>query len=182
MATDADIEKAAADKRIADEATASAAAAANWPTGGYNMFIPLLIISMSTVLVICVDSSTICLVHEKMIKYQHVLSIVHVILMIYSWINLIGKLLIFTTLIGGCRTSLYTATMLDSERYATRAGDPAARCTLLTPILSSTSKLPPAKILPFNHSRSCFLVTEARFFASNYVCLSVVFPQLCAYQ
>ena len=101
MSTNADrlaAEKAAADKRAADEAAASAAATANWPIGGYNSFIPLLIISMSTVLVICVDASTICLVHEKMIKYQYVLSIVHVMLMIYSWINLIGKLLIFTTI------------------------------------------------------------------------------------
>ena len=157
MSTDADrlaAEKTAADKRAADEAATSAAATVNWPTEGYNSFIPLLFISISTVLVICIDAFTICLVHEKMIKYQYVLSIVHVILMIYSWINLIGKLLIFTTLIGGCRTSLYTATMSDSERYATRAGDPAARCTLLTPILSSTSELPPTKILPFNHSRS----------------------------
>ena len=46
MATNANIEKAVADKRIADEATDSAAAAANWPTGGYNMFIPLLFIFM----------------------------------------------------------------------------------------------------------------------------------------
>ena len=82
MSTEADrlaAEKAAADKRAADEAAASAAATANWPIGGYNSFIPLLIISMSTVLVICVDASTICLVYEKMIKYQYVLSIVHVI-------------------------------------------------------------------------------------------------------
>ena len=72
MATDADKEQAAADKRIADDATSSAAAAANWPTGGYNMFIPLLIISMFAVLVNCVDASTICLVHAYTIRFQYV--------------------------------------------------------------------------------------------------------------
>ena len=70
-------------------AAASAAATANWPTGGYNMLIPLLIISLSAVLVICVDVSTICLVHGFIIKFQYVISTTHVMYMIYSWINLI---------------------------------------------------------------------------------------------
>ena len=81
MATHADIEKAAADKRIADEASASAAAT-NWPTGGYNMLISLLIISLSTVLVICVDVSTIYLVHGFIIKFQYVISTTHLMFMI----------------------------------------------------------------------------------------------------
>ena len=98
MTTDADTEKAAADKRIADEATASAAAAANWPTGGYNMFIPLLFISIFAVLVICVDVSTICLVYAYTIKFQYVISTVYVMFMIYHWINLIGNLPIFSTI------------------------------------------------------------------------------------
>ena len=101
MSTDADrlaAEKTATDKRAADEAATSAPATANWPTVGYNFFIPLLFISISTVLVICIDAFTICLVHEKMIEYQYVLSIVYIMLMIYSWIILIVKLLIFTTL------------------------------------------------------------------------------------
>ena len=41
MSTDSDhatAEKAAANKRIADEVDASAAAMADWPTGGYNTF------------------------------------------------------------------------------------------------------------------------------------------------
>ena len=102
MSTDADklaAEKAAADKRIADEATASATAAANWPTGGYNMFIPLLFISMFAVLVICVDVSTICLVYAYAIKFQYVISTVYVMFMIYHWINLIGNLPIFSSLL-----------------------------------------------------------------------------------
>jgi hypothetical protein len=77
-------EQAAADKRVADEAAAAASAAAasaNWPTGGYYMLTPLLLISMCIVLAISVDVSIICLVlHSYMIKYQYV----HVMLMFYS--------------------------------------------------------------------------------------------------
>jgi hypothetical protein len=90
MSSEAD--QAAADKRAADEA--AAAASANWPTGGYYMLIPLLLTSMCIVLVIFVDVSTICLVlHSYMIKYQYV----HVMLMFYSWINIIEKLPRFLT-------------------------------------------------------------------------------------
>jgi hypothetical protein len=89
-------DQAAADKRVADEAAAAAAseaaaaaaseaaaaaASANWPTGGYYMLIPLLLISMCIVLAISIDVSTICLVlHSYMIKYQFI----HVMLMFYS--------------------------------------------------------------------------------------------------
>jgi hypothetical protein len=67
MSSEAD--QAAADKRVDDEA-ATAAASANWSTGGYYMLIPLLLISMCIVLAIFVDVSTICLVlHSYMIKY-----------------------------------------------------------------------------------------------------------------
>jgi hypothetical protein len=91
-------DQATADKRAADEAAAAASAAAasaNWPTGGYYVLIPLLLISMCIVLVISVDVSTICLVlRSYMIKYQYV----HVMLMFYSWINIIEKLPRFSTI------------------------------------------------------------------------------------
>jgi hypothetical protein len=91
MSSEAD--QAAADKRVADEATA-AATSANWPTGGYYMLIPLLLISMCIVLAISIDVSTICLVlHSYMIKYQYV----DVMLMFYSWVNIIEKLPRFLT-------------------------------------------------------------------------------------
>ena len=64
MATDADIEKAAADKRIADEANASAAQLAYWWVHVY----PSPVTCMSAVLAICVDISTICLVHDFIIE------------------------------------------------------------------------------------------------------------------
>jgi hypothetical protein len=96
MSSEAD--QAATDKKVADEAAAAASAAAAsayWPTRGYYMLIPLLLISMCIVLAISVDVSTICLVlHSYMIKYQYV----HVMLMFYSWINIIKKLLRFLTI------------------------------------------------------------------------------------
>jgi hypothetical protein len=99
MSSEAD--QAAATKRVADEVAvaaasevAAAAALANWPTGGYYMLIPLLLISMCIVLAISIDISTICLVlYSYMIKYQYV----HVMLMFYSWINIIKKLPRFLT-------------------------------------------------------------------------------------
>ena len=65
-ATDAELaaaEKAEADKKaVEDAAAATKAAASAWPTGGYNSFIPLLIIFILAVLAVCVDLSTACLV------------------------------------------------------------------------------------------------------------------------
>ena len=64
MSTDADraaVEKAEADKKAAEDAAATATAtAATWPIGGYTSFIPLMFLSVVTVLTICVDVSTIC--------------------------------------------------------------------------------------------------------------------------
>ena len=48
----------------------------------------------SAVLVFCIDDSTISLVHDNIADYQYV----YVMLMIYSCINLIGNLLIFSTI------------------------------------------------------------------------------------
>ena len=80
-------EKAAADKRIADKADASAAATVDWPTGGYNIFTPLMFTFMCAVLVVCIDVSTICLVRAYIIKIQYVISTAYVIFMIYYWLN-----------------------------------------------------------------------------------------------
>ena len=63
---------AAQEAANAAAASASAAATANWPTGGYNMFIHILFISMSAVLAICVDLSNVWLVHDNIVKYQYV--------------------------------------------------------------------------------------------------------------
>ena len=101
MSTDADrvdAEKAAADKRIAYEADASAAATADWPTGGYNTFTPLMFTFTCVVLVVCIDVSTICLVRAYIIKIQYVISTAYVMFMIYYWIKLIKQLLNFSTI------------------------------------------------------------------------------------
>ena len=96
MSTDTDraaAEKAEADKKAAEDAAATATAA--WPIGGYTSFIPLMFLSVVAVLAICVDVSTICVVHALLDHNQYVINAVHVMLMIYSWINLIGKLPIY---------------------------------------------------------------------------------------
>ena len=67
MSTDADhaaTEKAEADKKAAEDAAAAATVtAAVWPIGGYTSLIPLVFLSVVAVLAICVDVSTMCVVH-----------------------------------------------------------------------------------------------------------------------
>lgn len=113
---------AAQEAANAAAATASAAATANWPIGGYNTFIPLLFIYMSAVLAICVDLSTVYLVHDNIVKYQYVLSTIYVMLMIYSWISLIEKLLIFTTV--SSILGRETGRVLDNQRLSPSPSTP----------------------------------------------------------
>lgn len=76
---------ATVDNKAAEETDVVAAtAASSWPSGEYNMFIPLVFISMCGVLASCVDVSTICLGRDYMIEYQYVLSTIYAVLMIYS--------------------------------------------------------------------------------------------------
>ena len=102
MSTDADraaAEKAEADKKVAEDAAAATKAAASaWPTGGYNSFIPLLIIFILAVLAVCVDLSTVCLVRACLDQSQYIINLVNAMLVIYSWINLIEKLPIYSTI------------------------------------------------------------------------------------
>ena len=53
---------------------------------------------MSAILVISVDVSTISLVHGYIIEFQYVISTVHFMFMIYTWINLIEQLPIFSSI------------------------------------------------------------------------------------
>ena len=69
MSTDADraaAEKAEADKKDAEDAAAAAA----WPIGGYTSLIPLVFLSVVAVLAICVDASTMCVVHALLDRNQ----------------------------------------------------------------------------------------------------------------
>lgn len=102
MSTDPDraaAEKAEADKKAAEDvAAATKAAASAWPTGGYNSFIPLLINFILAVLAVCVDLSTVYLVRACLDQSQYVINLVNAMLVIYSWINLIEKLPIYSTI------------------------------------------------------------------------------------
>ena len=96
MSTDADratAEKAEADKKATEDAAATATVtAAAWPIGGYTSLIPLVFFSIVAVLAICIDVSTMCVVHALLDRNQCVINAVHVMLMIHSWISLIEKL------------------------------------------------------------------------------------------
>ena len=102
MSTDTDraaAEKAEADKKAAEDAAAAVTATATaWPIGGYTSLIPLVFLSVVAVLAVCVDVSTICVVHALLDHNQYVINAVHVMLMIYSWINLIEKLPIYSSI------------------------------------------------------------------------------------
>ena len=92
MSTDTDraaAEKAEADKKAAEDAAAAATViAAAWPIGGYTSLIPLVFLSVVALLAICVDVSTMCVVHALLDRNQCVINAVNVMLMFYSWINL----------------------------------------------------------------------------------------------
>ena len=113
MSTDADraaAEKAEADKKATEDAAATATVtAAVWPIGGYTSLIPLVFLSVVAVLAICVDVSTMCVVHALLDRNQCVINAVHVMLMIYSWINLIEKLPIFLSCVPTRRTTVAAA-------------------------------------------------------------------------
>src|SRR3990170_278324 len=101
MSTDAECpatEKLEADKKAAEDtaAAATAAAASVWPTGGYNAYIPLLIISVLAVLTLCVDLSTVCVVRACLDQYQYVVNSANAMLVIYLWIKLVEKLPIYS--------------------------------------------------------------------------------------
>ena len=101
MSTDAErvaAEKLEADKKAAEDAAAATTAEASaWPTGGYNSFIPLLLFSVLGMLALYVDFSAISVVCAFLTEYHYTSICVNAILVIYSWINLIEKLPIYST-------------------------------------------------------------------------------------
>ena len=101
--TDSDVtaaDKIEADKRKAaeDAAAANNAATANWPTGGYISVIPLLFVLILSVLLARIDVSIICVVCARLVHDQYVVNLVDAMLVIFSWIKLIEKLPIFSTM------------------------------------------------------------------------------------
>uniref|UniRef100_M8AQ09 Pentatricopeptide repeat-containing protein n=1 Tax=Aegilops tauschii TaxID=37682 RepID=M8AQ09_AEGTA len=124
MSTDA--ERAAAEKADADKKAAASA----WPTGGYNSFIPLLLFSVLAMLALYVDLSAISVVCASLTEYQYAIICVNAMLVIYSWINLIEKLPIYST--------LPTATMLldwmEAHGAKLRLGHHALRLDLISKV------------------------------------------------
>ena len=90
---------AAAKKKATDDAEAAAAAAAlAWPTGGYDLFIPCLLVLMLAVYVLLIEGSILCSVPASMLRYRYEIHTIYAMLAVYSWISLIGKMLIFPTI------------------------------------------------------------------------------------
>ena len=91
---------AATKKKATDDAEAAAAAATTalaWPTGGYDLFIPRLLVLMLAVYVLLIDGSILRSVRANMLRYRYEMHTFYAMLTVYSWISLIGKVLIFST-------------------------------------------------------------------------------------
>ena len=77
MSTDADraaAEKAEADKKAAEDAAGAVTATTTaWPIEGYTSLISLMFLSVVAILAICVDVSTICVVHALLDRNQCVI-------------------------------------------------------------------------------------------------------------
>ena len=90
---------AAANKKATDDAEAAAAAATlAWPTGGYDLFIPHLLVLVLAVYAMFIDIPFLCTVRASMLRYRYEVHTVFTMLVIYSWISLIGKVLILPTI------------------------------------------------------------------------------------
>jgi hypothetical protein len=90
------VDDAAAKKKAADDAEAAAAAAAlAWPTGGYDSFIPYLLVHVLAIYAVFIDVSVLCTIRAHMLRYRYELDTVIAMLIIYSWIRLIDKVIIF---------------------------------------------------------------------------------------
>ena len=90
-------DEAAKKKASADAEVAAAAAALAWPTGGYDLFIPRLLVLVLAVYVLLIDGSLLCSVRASMLMYHYKMHTFYAMLNVYSWIRLIKKVLIFLT-------------------------------------------------------------------------------------
>lgn len=90
---------AAAKKKATDNAEAAVAVAAlAWPTGGYDLFIPRLLVLVLAVYVLLIDGSLLCSVRASMLRYRYEMHTFYAMLTVYSWIRLVEKVLIFSTI------------------------------------------------------------------------------------
>ena len=114
---------AAAKKKATDNAEAAVAVAAlAWPTGGYDLFIPRLLVLVLAVYVLLIDGSLLCSVRASMLRYRYEMHTFYAMLIVYSWISLIRKMLIFR--IDDCTPSILSQTNDGADKCAQRI-DPA---------------------------------------------------------
>ena len=90
---------AASKKKARNDAEAAAVAAAlAWPTGGYDLFIPRLLVFMLAVYVLLIEGSVLCSARASMLRYRCEMHTFYAMLTVYTWISLIRKVLMFPTL------------------------------------------------------------------------------------
>ena len=58
-------------KALADAEVAATAAALAWPTGGYDSFIPCLLVHVLAVYMLFIDCSVLCTVCAHMLRYWY---------------------------------------------------------------------------------------------------------------
>ena len=76
---------AAAKKKASAGAEAAAAAATlAWPSGGYDLFTPNLLVHVLAIYTLFIDVSVLCTICAHMLTYRHVLHIVIAMFIIYS--------------------------------------------------------------------------------------------------
>ena len=83
------VDDATAKKKATDDVEVAAAAAAlAWPTGGYDLFIPRLLVLILGVYVLVIDGLILCYVRASMLRYRYEMHTFYAMLTIYSWISL----------------------------------------------------------------------------------------------
>ena len=98
MANDSDsaAAKVAALKKATDESQAAAAAAAlAWPTAGYDLFIPFLLVYMLAVYVLYIDVSVQGFIRASMFSFRYEMHAANSMLTVYFWIRLTENVLIY---------------------------------------------------------------------------------------
>lgn len=85
-------------KALADVEAAATAVPLAWPTGGYDSFIPYLLVHVLVVYMMFIDVSVLCTVRAHMLTYRYEMHTVFAMLTVYSWIRLVKKVLIFPTI------------------------------------------------------------------------------------
>ena len=87
---------AAALKKATDESqTAATAAALAWPTAGYDLFIPYILVHVVAIYVLFVDVSVQGYICAHMLSFRYEMHAVNAMLNVYSWIRLTKNVLIY---------------------------------------------------------------------------------------